>query len=305
METQFQLSKIDLAIIKANKNVNDLKKHYPVLYHQMDRHRILYDHYPHPLIKKKSKSKTTIKLRANSQINTILQWFKGRQNGATCEDVEKALGIVHQAASARLSELVKLGCLRTDGKKPNIKGKRVTHYYFKSDLIKYREQERTITGTFISPFTDGRTYMDHLRDFIRDQSTPLNFVETLREFCNKHPGAIPKSVNGALTTLRKNQEVVFPRGGVISLNTEMSNKRIKAQALAIELALKHPDRECTIDDVQAICIPQGIMLGHSAGGVFRNQEWEQVGVKVSTRHENRKRLITVWRLKPGVVATSP
>jgi hypothetical protein len=48
----------------------------------------------------------------------ILQWIADRQHeGATCDEVEVALGLRHQTASARMRELVMLGMATKTGRR--------------------------------------------------------------------------------------------------------------------------------------------------------------------------------------------
>lgn len=68
-----------------------------------------------------------------------------------------------------------------------------------------------------------------------------------------------------------------------------------ARATARQIAQNHPEKLCTIDDVQRVLIPEGQHLGMAAGSVFRTKEWEFVGFKKSVRSTNHTRPISVWK----------
>ena len=71
-----------------------------------------------------------------------------------------------------------------------------------------------------------------------------------------------------------------------------------AQALAESIARSRQDGTCTIDDVQAVLIPEGIILGMAAGSVFRGGSWFWTGeMRQSKRTTNHARPVKVWALK--------
>lgn len=73
---------------------------------------------------------------------------------------------------------------------------------------------------------------------------------------------------------------------------------LEARKLAKQIALRSPDMTCDADQVQKICIEQGIDLGPAAGSLFREKCWEWTGHFVkSGRIKNHTRLLRVWRLK--------
>ncbi len=71
-----------------------------------------------------------------------------------------------------------------------------------------------------------------------------------------------------------------------------------AKRLAIDIATQHPDRLCTIDDVQRKLIPMDINLGLAAGSVFKDKDlWEFTGRHIKTqRTSSHRRDIKIWRL---------
>jgi hypothetical protein len=71
-----------------------------------------------------------------------------------------------------------------------------------------------------------------------------------------------------------------------------------AKEIAIQIALKDPNQECNIDLVQMIVIPMGIVLGNSAGSVFKDKRWEFSGKWIpSSRISNHGHSVRVWRLR--------
>lgn len=71
-----------------------------------------------------------------------------------------------------------------------------------------------------------------------------------------------------------------------------------ARSVAVKLAMKHPLKECTIDDVQKIMIDEDLDLGMAAGSVFKGPEWRFTGkFKKTARSSSHARNITIWRLK--------
>ncbi|MDA1095369.1 MAG: hypothetical protein O3A25_19220 [Acidobacteria bacterium] len=77
----------------------------------------------------------------------------------------------------------------------------------------------------------------------------------------------------------------------------------RAQALAFQLALTHPDRTTTADAVYAALAAEGwdvSRLGPAAGKVFADgRRWQQTGERIqSTRVSNNGRWIMVWQLRP-------
>jgi len=76
-----------------------------------------------------------------------------------------------------------------------------------------------------------------------------------------------------------------------------------AQAIAVELAARRPDRRVTADDVQLkleqLGVPAGA-LGNAAGGLFRSKAWEFTGQFTESRRPRRHcNLLRVWQLKGG------
>ncbi len=64
------------------------------------------------------KNNNTIKANTEAVRLKILAYIKScRKNGATCDQVEQALGIPHQTASARCTELKKLNKVQVIGKR--------------------------------------------------------------------------------------------------------------------------------------------------------------------------------------------
>jgi predicted transcriptional regulator len=56
---------------------------------------------------------------------SILEMIKSRSTGMTCDEVEIALGLRHQTASARIRELVQLGELTNSGQqRPTSSGRK-------------------------------------------------------------------------------------------------------------------------------------------------------------------------------------
>lgn len=59
--------------------------------------------------------------------------------------------------------------------------------------------------------------------------------------------------------------------------------------------MNHPERLCTIDEVQYFMISNGHKLGMAAGAVFRGKEWEFVGFTKSKRSTNHVRPVSIWK----------
>ncbi len=68
-----------------------------------------------------------------------------------------------------------------------------------------------------------------------------------------------------------------------------------ARSVAKACAMKHPERLCSIDDVQRVILQEGIHLGMAAGGVFREKCWEFSHLTKSMRKTNHVRPISVWK----------
>ena len=86
----------------------------------------------------------------------------------------------------------------------------------------------------------------------------------------------------------------FPRAEVLQI----------AKMLAVNIALEHPDKICTIDDVMYSLIEQGYsadQLGPAAGSVFKSKIWEFTGKRInSSRVSSHAREIKVWKLALGL-----
>ena len=59
----------------------------------------------------------------------VLWYVAGRPDGATCDEVEVALGMLHQTASARIRELVQLACLVDTGGRRRTRRRRPAAVY--------------------------------------------------------------------------------------------------------------------------------------------------------------------------------
>lgn len=73
-----------------------------------------------------------------------------------------------------------------------------------------------------------------------------------------------------------------------------------ARKLARQIALRHPKRHCSADDVYIALTPYDLVddLGPAAGNLFRGAEWEFTGLWTpSRRSTNHGRSIRIWRLK--------
>jgi hypothetical protein len=72
-----------------------------------------------------------------------------------------------------------------------------------------------------------------------------------------------------------------------------------AKAIAYEIAMGRVSRECTIDDVQRVLMPENIKLGMAAGAVFRDKGvWEFTGrYAKSPRVSNHARHNKIWRVR--------
>jgi hypothetical protein len=74
-----------------------------------------------------------------------------------------------------------------------------------------------------------------------------------------------------------------------------------ARDIAVGLAERDPNLECTADDVQEVLIKRGYSpsdLGNAAGSIFAGPVWKFTGnYRKSSRVTNRYRDIKVWRLR--------
>lgn len=70
-----------------------------------------------------------------------------------------------------------------------------------------------------------------------------------------------------------------------------------ARAVAREIAMNNPLRECYIDPVQKVCIERGIHLGNAAGSIFKSSEWVFTGKFIrSSRISNHASIRRIWKL---------
>ena len=73
-----------------------------------------------------------------------------------------------------------------------------------------------------------------------------------------------------------------------------------ARHIALRLARRNKDQECTADEVQRVMVQSGYTpsdLGNAAGSIFKEKKWKWTGRCVpSTRTSRRGNPIRVWRL---------
>lgn len=73
-----------------------------------------------------------------------------------------------------------------------------------------------------------------------------------------------------------------------------------ARKVAIQAALRHPDRLCTAADVAEVLKAKHIQLGNWMGSLFNSRSWVDTGQRVRSRVPSaHAREIRVWRLLEG------
>lgn len=85
----------------------------------------------------------------------------------------------------------------------------------------------------------------------------------------------------------------------ITLATEANRQWVElARQIALEIALRHKDRLCSVEDIYRECETRGIKLpdGNWKGGIFRNTQW-RFFASVTAEHEgSHGRRVIQWQL---------
>jgi hypothetical protein len=72
----------------------------------------------------------------------------------------------------------------------------------------------------------------------------------------------------------------------------------KAKEIAVEIALRHPEKLCNIDMVRSLMDHRELGdLGMAAGSVFKGKHWEFAGTMKTRRISSHGRNISIWKLK--------